>query len=279
MNPRTALFLCALVLSVARPTPSLALPFEDRSVELIEYGRLKANQIQDRCDLLTGSLQQNLPLNGLALHASSAGVKATVPINFSVRISDGWNLQLKPLVGATLGFSNQRLLRASASMQLGINRLLRAEGRIAPALIFSASSNLLTGRHDPFGSGEGKYGARLVAAKQVGHLELFANTAYSFSSHFSGSRIARIFQRLKVSVGGQHRVRNQHEFLAALTGKHTSKLRRLEADVDPLHQQEFVFSGTIRGGTYLRPNVLAHLGMGYDTRGAIRFNPGISAQF
>ena len=270
---------CAVALGTVWTTPSAAVAFEDKSIELIEYGKLKADHLRDQLDHITGTLQQSLRLNGLALHASSSGLRATVPLHYSIGISDGWSLRIKPVIGATLGLPTQRPLSGSAGMTMGFYRLLRGEGRFAPAMTFAASSNVLTGRQDRWGSGKGKYGGRLVATKQMGRLGLFANASYSFSSHFSGSRMDRIFQRLNISGGGQYLPQGRFEVLAQVDGKHISKSTRSPTEVYPRQQQEVVVAGTVRGGAYLRKNVFAYVGLGYDTRGTIRFRPGISAQF
>ena len=273
------LALCAVALGTVWTTPSAAVSFEDKSTELIAFGTLKADHLRDQLDHITGTLQQSLRLNGLALHASSSGLRATVPLHYSIGISDGWSLRIRPVIRATLGLPTQRPLSGSAGMNVGFYRLLRGEGRFAPALTFAASSNVLTGRKDRWGSGKGKYGGRLVATKQMGRLGLFANTSYSLSSHFSGSRMDRILQRLNGSVGGQYLTLGRFEMLAQVDGKHTSKRTRLRAEVYPRQQQKVVVAGNLRGAAYVRKNVFAYMGLGYDTRGAIRFSPGISAQF
>ena len=271
--------LCAVVWGTVWTSPSAAVPFEDKSTELIEYGKLKAGHARDQLDQITGTLQQNLRLNGLALHASSSGLGASVPLHFSIGISDGWSLQVRPVIGATLGLRSQRPMSGSAGMNVEFYRLLRREGRFAPALTCAASSNVLTGRQDRWGSGKGKYDGRLVATKQMGRLGLFANTSYSFSTHFSGSQMDKIFQSLNLSGGGQYLTQGRFEVLAQVDGKHTSKRTRLRSEVYPRQQQEVVVAGTLRGGAYVRKNVIAYLGLGYDTRGTIRFSPGIGAQF
>lgn len=257
-------FLVVFFILIITKTGATGQPLETETTRLLKQGHFE----------FSGNYEYQ---------TSKEGIETAIPFELSYGISDVLLLLVEPVIGTSIRPIFGRHARGPGDLETTLIYRFSEEREDIPSFAVAAEVKIPIAKDNLIGTGKTDFATYLIASKEFGKWDTHVNLIYTMVGSPVGITLSNT---ISGSIAAEYHLNPHFDFVGEFFASTSSLPDATEGAVSTSKESIVVpeagggeIFGTLGARYYFSSNVVATFGLGYDSKNAVLFRPGLIVKF